>query len=112
MSSSSGSASPCSSPRRWSKTSKRQRMLPKAEFVHWWFATGFLIIRLLLFAEALVGEAVWRRRPWRTYLWPSFLFLMGVLMCRVMVFYTSRTIHILAHGSWAQPIRLPGAAAL
>jgi hypothetical protein len=53
-------------------------MLPRAEFVHWWFATGFLIIGLLLLAEALVGEAVWRRRSWRVYLWPSFLFLMGV----------------------------------
>jgi len=87
-------------------------MLPKAEFVHWWFATGFLIIGLLLFAEALVGEAVWRRRPWRTYLWPSFLFLMGVLMWPVMVFYTNSTIHMLAHGSWAQAMMLAGAAEL
>src|SRR3954468_409634 len=112
MSSSSGSGSPCSLPRRSSRTSKRQRMLPKAEFVHWWFATGFLIIGLLLFAEALVGEAVWRRRPWRTYLWPSFLFLMGVLMWPVMVFYTNSTIHMLAHGSLAQAMMLGGAAAL
>src|SRR5881275_2302771 len=112
MSSSSGSASPCCSRRRWSRTSKRQRMLPKAEFVHWWFATGFLIIGLLLFAEALVGEAVWRRRPWRTYLWPSFLFLMGVLMWPVMVFYTNSTIHMVAHGSWAQVMMLAGGAEL
>src|SRR5438876_2358014 len=87
-------------------------MLPEAEFVHWWFATGFLIIGLLLFAEALVGEAVWRRRPWRTYLWPSFLFLMGVLMWPVMVFYTNSTIHMIAHGSWAQVLMLAGAAEL
>src|SRR6266576_1553362 len=87
-------------------------MLPEAEFVHWWFATGFLIIGLLLFAEALVGEAVWRRRPWRVYLWPSFLFLMGVLMWPVMVFYTNSTIHMLAHGSWAQAMMLAGAAEL
>jgi hypothetical protein len=87
-------------------------MLPKAEFVHWWFATGFLIIGLLLLAEAVVGEAVWRRRPWRVYLWPSFLFLMGVLMWPVMVFYTNSTIHMLAHGSWAQAMMLAGAAEL
>src|SRR5438876_11211985 len=87
-------------------------MLPEAEFVHWWFATGFLIIGLLLFAEALVGEAVWRLRPWRVYLWPSFLFLMGVLMWPVMVFYTNSTIHMLAHGSWAQAMMLAGAAEL
>jgi hypothetical protein len=87
-------------------------MLPRAEFVHWWFATGFLILGLLLLAEALVGEAVWRRRPWRVYLWPSFLFLMGVLMWPVMVFYTNSTIHMLAHGSWAQAMMLAGAAEL
>jgi hypothetical protein len=87
-------------------------MLPKAEFVHWWFATGFLIIGLLLLAEALVGEEVWRKRPWRAYLWPSFAFLMGVLMWPVMVFFTSSTIHMLAHGSWAQVMMLAGAAEL
>src|ERR671937_325030 len=31
-------------------------MLPKAEFVHWWFATGFLIIGLLLFAAAALAR--------------------------------------------------------
>ena len=87
-------------------------MLPKAEFVHWWFATGFLIIGLLLLAEAGVGGEVWRRRAWRAYLWPSFLFLMGVLMWPVMVFYTNSTIHMLAHGSWAQAMMLAGAAEL
>src|SRR3954454_17880396 len=87
-------------------------MLPEAEFVHWWFATGFLIIGLLLFAEALVGETVWRRRPWRVYLWPSFLFLMGVLMWPVMTFFTNSTIHMVAHGSWAQVMMFAGAAEL
>ena len=87
-------------------------MLPRAEFVHWWFATGFLILGLLLLAEALVGEAVWRRRHWRVYLWPSFLFGMGVFMWPVMVFYTNSTIHMLAHGSWAQAMMAAGAAEL
>jgi hypothetical protein len=87
-------------------------MLPEAEFVHWWFATGFLILGLLLLAEAIVGEDVWRRRGWRPYLWPSFLFLMGLLMWPVMVFYTNSTIHMLAHGSWAQAMMLAGAVEL
>jgi hypothetical protein len=85
---------------------------PAAEFVHWLFATGFLILGLLLFAEAVVGEEAWRRRSWRPYLWPSFAFLMGVLMWPVMVFFTNSTIHMLAHGSWAQTMMLAGAAEL
>jgi hypothetical protein len=87
-------------------------MLPKAEFVHWWFATGFLILGVLLLAEAVVGEDVWRRRSWRAYLWPSFLFVMGLLMWPVMTFYTNSTIHMLAHGSWAQAMMAAGAAEL
>ena len=87
-------------------------MLPKAEFVHWWFGTGLLIIGLLLLAEVVVGEEAWNRRPWRRYLWPSFAFLLGVLMWPVMVLFTSSTIHMLAHGSWAQVMMLAGAAEL
>jgi hypothetical protein len=37
---------------------------------------------------------------------------MGVLMWPVMVFFTSSTIHMLAHGSWAQVMMLAGAAEL
>jgi FtsH-binding integral membrane protein len=85
---------------------------PRAEFVHWMFATGFLTLGLCLLAEAVVGKEVWRRRRWRAYLWPSFAFLMGVLMWPVMVFFTNSTIHMLAHGSWAQVMMLAGAAAL
>jgi hypothetical protein len=65
-----------------------------------------------MLAEAVVGEEVWRRRAWRAYLWPSTLLLMGVLMVPVMVFFTSSTIHMLAHGSWAQVMMLAGAAEL
>ena len=87
-------------------------MQPRAEFVHWMFATGFLVVGLLLLAEAIVGEEVWRRRPWRAYLWPSFAFAMGVLMWPVMVLFTNSAIHMLAHGSWAQVMMLAGAAEL
>jgi hypothetical protein len=85
---------------------------PRAEMVHWWFATGFLVLGLLLVSEAVVGPEVWGRRPWRRYLWPSVLFAMGVLMFPVMTFFTSSMIHMVAHGSWAQVMLLAGVAEL
>jgi hypothetical protein len=87
-------------------------LMPHAEFVHWGFATGFLMLGLLLLAEAVVGPTVWRRRPWRAYLWPSIAFGMGVLMWPVMTFYTNSAIHMVAHGSWAEVLMLCGAAEL
>jgi hypothetical protein len=87
-------------------------MLPPSEHVHWWFASGFLLLGLLLLAEAIVGPEVWRRTPWRRYLWPGLCFLLGVLMWPVMVFFTNSTIHTVAHGSWAQVLMLAGAAEL
>ncbi len=87
-------------------------MQPKAEFVHWMFATGLLLLGLCLLAEAIVGPEVWRRRAWRAYLWPGLAFLMGVLMWPVMVFFTNSAIHTLAHGAWAQVMMLAGAAEL
>jgi hypothetical protein len=86
--------------------------MPHAEMVHWWFATGFLMLGLLLLAEVIVGPEVWNRRPWRRYLWPGLVFLLGVLMWPVMTFYTNSTIHMLAHGSWAQALMLAGTAEL
>ena len=88
------------------------RLIPPSEHVHWWFATGFLILALCLAARAVVGPEVWDRRPWRRYLWPGVLFLMGLLLFPVMVFYTNSTIHMVAHGSWAESMTLAGAAAL
>jgi hypothetical protein len=87
-------------------------MQPPAEMVHWLFATGFLVFGLSTLAEAVVGPDVWRRRAWRIYLWPGVMFLMGVLMWPVMVFFTNSTIHMLAHGAWAQVLMLAGAAEL
>ena len=86
--------------------------MPHAEMVHWWFATGFLMLGLLLLAEVVVGPEVWNRRAWRRYLWPGLVFLLGVLMWPVMTFYTNSTIHMLAHGSWAQALMLAGTAEL
>lgn len=87
-------------------------MQPPAEHVHWLFATGVLLLGLLLLAEALVGREVWRRRAWRAYLWPSLFFALGVLMWPVMVLYTNSTIHMLAHGAWAQAMMAAGGAEL
>jgi hypothetical protein len=87
-------------------------VIPPSEHVHWWFATGFLMLGLLLLAEVVVGAEVWGLRPWRRYLWPGLLFLLGVLMWPVMTFFTNSAIHMLAHGSWAQVLMLAGAAEL
>ena len=87
-------------------------MQPPAEFVHWMFATGLVLVGLCLAAQAIVGDEVWRRRAWRAYLWPGLAFTMGVLLFPVMVFFTNSTIHMLAHGSWAQVMMLSGAAEL
>jgi hypothetical protein len=85
---------------------------PPAEHVHWLFATGFLSLGLCLLGEAVVGTEVWRLRAWRAYLWPSIAFGLGVFMWPVMVFYTNSTIHMLAHGAWAEVLMFAGAVEL
>jgi len=87
-------------------------LMPRAEMVHWWFASGFLLLGLVLLAEGIVGREGGGRRRWRLYLWPGLLFLMGVLLWPVMTFYTNSTIHMIAHGSWAQALMLAGGAEL
>jgi FtsH-binding integral membrane protein len=87
-------------------------LIPPSEHVHWWFATGLVILGLCLLTQSIVGDEVWNRRAWRRYLWPSVIFLMGLLMWPVMTFFTNSTIHMLAHGSWAQVMMLAGAAHL
>jgi hypothetical protein len=86
--------------------------MPLPEQVHWLFGTGFLTLGLFLLAEAVVGPTVWRRRRWRAYLWPSTMFLMGIAMWPVMVFFTTSTLHMLAHGAWAEVMMIAGAAEL
>ena len=87
-------------------------MQPPAEMVHWLFATGFLLLGLLLLSEAIAGPDVWAKRRWRVYLWPGCAFLLGVLMWPVMAFYTNSAIHMLAHSAWAQALMGAGAAEL
>ncbi len=87
-------------------------MTPKAELIHWSFGAGFLLLGLFLLAEAIVGTEVYRMRPWRAYLWPGLAFVLGVLLWPVAVFFTSSTIHMLAHTSWAEAAMLAGAVQL
>lgn len=87
-------------------------MIPPAEHVHWLFATGFLILGLLLLTEAIVGREVWRRRAWRAYLWPGAIFVLGVLLWPVMLASGWSAIHMFAHGWWAQVMMLAGGAEL
>ena len=87
-------------------------VIPPSEHVHWWFATGVLLLGLCLLARAVVGPEVWDRRPWRRYLWPGLTFALGMLMFPVMVLFTRSTLHMLAHGVWAQVMLLAGAASL
>lgn len=84
-------------------------MTPKAELIHWAFGAGFLLLGLFLLAEAVVGTEVYNRRRWRMYLWPGLAFILGVLLWPVAVFFTSSTIHMLAHTSWAEAAMLAGA---
>ncbi len=87
-------------------------MQPAAEHVHWLFGTGFLALGLCLLGEAIVGTEVWRMRAWRAYLWPGLAFALGVLMWPVMVFFTNSTLHMLAHGAWAEVLMFAGAVEL
>ncbi len=87
-------------------------MEPRAEFVHWFFATGVLVLGLIMVAETIVGKDVWGMRTWRVYLWPGLVFVLGVLMWPVMAFFTNSAIHMIAHGTWAQALMVMGAAEL
>jgi hypothetical protein len=87
-------------------------MQPPSEHVHWLFATGFLLLGLCLLAEAVVGTEVWRQRAWRAYLWPGLAFGLGLFMWPVMVFFTNSTLHMVAHGAWAEILMLAGAIEL
>jgi len=80
--------------------------------VHWGFAAGILLVGLCLLCEAIVGPEVWRMRAWRKYLWPGIAFGLGVLLWPVMAFFTNSSIHMYAHGSWAEVLMLAGGAEL
>src|SRR5215471_12290861 len=87
-------------------------MQPRAEMVHWVFASGVLVLGLIMIAQAIAGPVVWAKRPWRVYLWPAIAFGLGILMWPVMTFYTNSAIHMIAHSVWAQALMVMGAAEL
>ena len=87
-------------------------MQPRAEMVHWVFASGVLVLGLIMIAQAIAGPAVWSKRRWRVYLWPGIAFGLGILMWPVMTFYTNSAIHMVAHSVWAQALMVMGAAEL
>ena len=88
-------------------------MQPPAEHVHWLFATGFLLLGAL---PARAGDrrrrGLGRRRAGAPTSGRACSSALGVLMWPVMVFFTNSTIHMLAHGAWAQTMMLAGAAEL
>src|SRR5215469_4351166 len=87
-------------------------MQPRAEMVHWVFASGVLLLGLIMVAQAIAGPTVWAKRPWRIYLWPGIAFGLGILMWPVMTFFTNSAIHMVAHSVWAQGLMVMGAAEL
>ena len=87
-------------------------MTPRAENVHWLFATGILAFGLCLLARALVGQELWDRSVWRRYLLATVLFGIGVAMWPVTVFFTNSAIHMIAHSTWAELVMLAGVAQL
>lgn len=87
-------------------------MVPKAEISHWLFASLFLLLGLILLAEAIVGTVVFRRRRWRAYLWPSLALTAGVMLWVVVIFSTFSTMHLLAHAAWAEAAMIAGGVQL
>lgn len=87
-------------------------MIPPAEIAHWLAGAVALFVGLLLLSEAIVGEAVFRRRAWRAYLWPSIALAGGTLLWVVTAFSTFSTVHLLAHALWAEAAMIAGAVQL
>jgi hypothetical protein len=83
-------------------------MVPRAEIAHWLFASLFLLLGLILLAEAIVGPEVFRRRRWRAYLWPALTLGAGLFTWLVAIFSTFSTLHLLAHSVWAQAAMIAG----
>ena len=87
-------------------------MAPRPEIAHWLAGSFALLLGLILLAEAIVGQEVFRRRAWRAYLWPSLALGGGVLLWVVAVLSTFSTMHLLAHAVWAQAAMIAGGVQL
>src|SRR3954465_2698042 len=84
-------------------------MTPRAELVHWAFAAGFLLLGLILLAEAIVGTEVFEMRRWRAFLWPSIAFALGIALWPVAVFSTNSTLPLIPPARGAEVPLLAGA---
>lgn len=82
--------------------------MPRAEIVHWLFATGILAFGLCMLARAIVGDELWNERAWRRYLLPTVIFGIGLAMWPVSVFFTNSAIHMIAHATWAELVMVAG----
>ena len=87
-------------------------MAPRPEIAHWLAGSFALLLGLILLAEAIVGQEVFRRRAWRAYLWPSLALGGGVFLWVVAVLSTFSTMHLLAHAVWAQAAMIAGGVQL
>jgi hypothetical protein len=83
-------------------------MVPRAEIAHWLAGSAVLLLGLILLSEVIVGSEVFNRRRWRAYLWPSVAFVGGVFLWVIVIFSTFSTMHLLAHGVWAQAAMIVG----
>ena len=87
-------------------------MIPKAEQAHWLAAAVALLIGLLLVAELIVGQEVFRKRAWRSHLFPAAVIASSVMLWVITIFSTFSTLHLLAHAIWAQAALVAGAVEL
>jgi hypothetical protein len=87
-------------------------MVPRPEIAHWMTGAVCLLLGLIILSEAIVGSAVFRRRPWRAYLWPTIALVGGVFLWVIVVFSTFSAVHLLAHAVWAQAAMVVGALQL
>jgi uncharacterized membrane protein len=87
-------------------------VIPRAESAHWLAASVALFFGLVLISEVIVGTPVFRRRAWRAYLFPALALSSGVFLWVIAVFSTFSTIHLLAHGLWAEAAMIAGGVRL
>jgi uncharacterized membrane protein len=87
-------------------------VIPRADSAHWLAASVALFFGLVLMSEVIVGTPVFRRRAWRAYLFPTLALSSGVFLWVIAVFSTFSTIHLLAHGLWAEAAMIAGGVRL
>lgn len=85
---------------------------PRPEIAHWLTASVMLFLGLVLLSEAIVGTEVFRRRMWRAMLFPVVAVVGSVMLWLIAALSTFSTMHLLAHGAWAQAAMIAGGVQL